>query len=806
MMLYYLNNSERGADVLNNSLSINNQIQQRNDTCSFTIFQNSRPTENQDLKIYDGALVASHTTTTIVLKDTYQTNVAAFRAGQRIWLKIGDATMERATIASYTESTRTIVLTATPSISLSADDKIGELIFGGIIGRVADENVEILQNIQYRVTGISYAKIFDKKLVSDTWQDRDSRFIINDFVNTTVNYNSTVDDLGYSNNTDIQAEWIESADGGNPTVDTTDFMESASCGVFPWAYATGTARWSATPVSRDLSQFFGVTSGLPTRGNVMSWFKVASFTGVTAVKVRIGSSASDFLELTFTLDTTKTDWQYAAVAASKGVVTGTPDWTAADYAQLVVTMTSGSGSIRWNGLRVNAEGSFTLYNVKSTPEFADFRAPQMKPTALMNQLAKTWEYTWYVDYERDIHFVNMEAETAPYDITDTSNNFTDLGVEVDVSNLGNRVIVRGGEKTSSSVYAQVIEGTGEKREWLMKNKLHRRTLLIDNNTSTDTMEATKTTTTVKATAHGLASGDHIVNRTRGNAVREVTVVDANTFTVQAVTSQASGDTFSKFSVSKSVGVEGITDESTVDYVANSNEKSVRATESEPTYTTGTFLRFSYYERIPIQIQYGDSASADALKALGLGDGIFDLDPITDRNIKDTTTAISFAQARVREFSNSVINGKFKTDQKGIRAGQLLTVSLTQNGRNYTDNYVVQQCTKKQRDGRAKDYLEIEVTFGTTLFGWEEFMQKLLQNQDSVEYNVDDIVETFVNADETVETDDTNTTAKGGFKKATIAEDVTTDDTNQATKQTVPWHWEPSVGQAVATRWNLAEWS
>ena len=49
------------------------------------------------------------------------------------------------------------------------------------------------------------------------------------------------------------------------------------------------------------------------------------------------------------------------------------------------------------------------------------------------------------------------------------------------------------------------------------------------------MEATTTTTTVKATAHGLVTGDYIVNRTRSNAVREITYVDANTFTVSAVT-------------------------------------------------------------------------------------------------------------------------------------------------------------------------------------------------------------------------------------------------------------------------------
>lgn len=70
---------------------------------------------------------------------------------------------------------------------------------------------------------------------------------------------------------------------------------------------------------------------------------------------------------------------------------------------------------------------------------------------------------------------------------------------------------------------------------------------LDNNTSTDLTEALTTTTTIVATAHGLVAGDYIVNRTRANAVREVlTVPNANSFTVAAVTGQVSGDTFSKF--------------------------------------------------------------------------------------------------------------------------------------------------------------------------------------------------------------------------------------------------------------------
>lgn len=50
-----------------------------------------------------------------------------------------------------------------------------------------------------------------------------------------------------------------------------------------------------------------------------------------------------------------------------------------------------------------------------------------------------------------------------------------------------------------------------------------------------------TTTIIKITAHGLRNGDEVVNVTRGNAVRIVTVTDADTLTVDLVTGQVPGD-------------------------------------------------------------------------------------------------------------------------------------------------------------------------------------------------------------------------------------------------------------------------
>lgn len=68
-----------------------------------------------------------------------------------------------------------------------------------------------------------------------------------------------------------------------------------------------------------------------------------------------------------------------------------------------------------------------------------------------------------------------------------------------------------------------------------------RDLLETNLIVSNTAEASTDSTTVKITNHGLSNGDVIVNQTRGNARRAVTVVDTNTLTVSSVTNQTSGD-------------------------------------------------------------------------------------------------------------------------------------------------------------------------------------------------------------------------------------------------------------------------
>jgi hypothetical protein len=71
-------------------------------------------------------------------------------------------------------------------------------------------------------------------------------------------------------------------------------------------------------------------------------------------------------------------------------------------------------------------------------------------------------------------------------------------------------------------------------------------LLISKSGITDTAESGTTTTNITMTAHGLTTGDYIINRSRDNESRIVTVVDSNNITVEAITDQTQDDKILKY--------------------------------------------------------------------------------------------------------------------------------------------------------------------------------------------------------------------------------------------------------------------
>ncbi len=73
-------------------------------------------------------------------------------------------------------------------------------------------------------------------------------------------------------------------------------------------------------------------------------------------------------------------------------------------------------------------------------------------TECLNSLVKLTNYVWYIDYDKDIHFIAKNTEIAPFSIADNSQNLINDSLDLtnDLSQLRNIVIIRGGDKVATN--------------------------------------------------------------------------------------------------------------------------------------------------------------------------------------------------------------------------------------------------------------------------------------------------------------------------------------------------------------------
>lgn len=790
-----------GVDVTDKvkmrSKKITWQLAQRSNQSSFSMFDDF-PSTYEEVYIYYSSQIREATINTITLNLNENVN-DAYRIGDVVFcgLFAEDQRMIISTIqivGSYVVLTFTENFTIIPSIG----NFVGILFYAGVVIDISDKNIELIQNQEADIQCVGFDRIFDKKTVNNSWQTVDARYIINDFCNDTINKNITIDALNYTDNTEIQAEWIETDDGSNPII-TSTLREGTSAGQFSWTFSGGTATFTASPSGKDISGYVGVSTGTPTKGRIGFWYKIASLSAVTSFTVRLGSSSSDYAYWTIT--PTTTDWVYYTPKFTDASYTGTVNFTDCDYLAVVVTETS-SSNIIFDGFRVLENKFFNHYPyIEETITFDDFRVNRSKPMEVMQRIAETLQWYWHIDEERNIHLYPSATTTAPFELSSTSNNYKDLEFSYDDSRLVNRQVVEGGKQTSTSVYSQVKEGDGIVKEWILKNQFKNLVVSVDKNTSTDTMEAGTNTTTVVATAHGLAVGDHIVNRTRSNAVRQIdTVPTVDSFTVsEAVTGQTTGDTFSKF-VAQDVGVEGINTDTGYNFMSNFNQKSIRNSETEPVLLAAEFIRFSYNEVVPILVQVTNPVSIAAMvSTLGYSDGIIDGDVIKAPTIQSRAECEQLGQAKVEQYGNMIITANFSTYVHGLREGQQIKITDTSGNRNIDQYFLIQQVRVREVQ---TGWVEYSVTCSTLLYGMLELLQQLLRQSKAISIDEDLTISQIIYPIETINVSDTVTAVVGG--DYIEAESIEVSESVVVTIATPPYQYGP--GGSPQGVWGLSEWS
>lgn len=139
-----------------------------------------------------------------------------------------------------------------------------------------------------------------------------------------------------------------------------------------------------------------------------------------------------------------------------------------DKRKVVETYTDQTCSYIINDITDNYAPEFSTINVQTGPVVSFIAFNYKSARDCIRDLARLSGFDWYVDYDMDIHFFAQETNSAPYELNETasSGRYKGLLIDINKSQLKNRIFVRGGYYLSS-LYTQEIVADGEQLEFLL---------------------------------------------------------------------------------------------------------------------------------------------------------------------------------------------------------------------------------------------------------------------------------------------------------------------------------------------------
>lgn len=315
---------------------------------------------------------------------------------------------------------------------------------------------------------------------------------------------------------------------------------------------------------------------------------------------------------------------------------------------------------------VDSGYAMTHTNTATGPTITTINFNHISLRQCFENLAKITGFIWWVDYSKDVHFVDpTTVSAAPETIKDSlsPNNHESIAITVDVSQVRNDIVVLGGTQESTS-YPQVILGDGNAREWVL-------------------LYPVSTMTSIEL------------------------------------------DTGGGY-VTKVVGVDPKDDETGNDFMYSPTRGAIRCTVTTTTPNATTKIRVTYKYPLPVITEVSSATSITAMKVLEGGDGVHAY-TINDSTIVSSDQARQVALQELAQFANPILSGQFITRTGLLQAGsyfapgQALTVNLPAWAISVNTTYVIQKViTTLDESGSAIEY-HYDVTFGGQLLGVVDFL-------------------------------------------------------------------------------------
>jgi len=261
----------------------------------------------------------------------------------------------------------------------------------------------------------------------------------------------------------------------------------------------------------------------------------------------------------------------------------------------------------------NFTTGFTTTNVISpSPVISSIRFNYEQPSQAIRMIADAIGWDWFVDESDDLHFFPPNTNMAPFSLTDDNGNmiYNSLNLNGDILNLKNLIYVRGGKFS----------------------------LAINEANSVDIY---------------VADGDQV----------SFPLI----YQYKSVGVSLNGSPLT-------IGVDFITDPTTVDVLYNFQEKSIKFRQNNRP-SANDVVRVFGEAQVPLIVQAQDDTSIQAY-------GIFE-HVIIDKSITSIQEAELRATAEMNAYAGIAYAGSFKTYTNGLKVGQMISINSQQRGINDT---------------------------------------------------------------------------------------------------------------------------
>lgn len=460
-------------------------------------------------------------------------------------------------------------------------------------------------------------------------------------------------------------------------------MTNETTDLIEWtaAQSTGaTGAWTATRTKTITAQDITDATDIRLRHKIWS----AVWSKITSMNVRVGNDSSNYLERNSSFIGTLEEScrNYQAFSIERATETWTVNLATIDRLQINVVANASIAAwwILFDEITATSWWFKIGECVRWTRTFTRVNGNYEKITNIIEDICKKQWLFRKVDYEKNVSVFESNNTPAPFEITDISKNYWNMSIKADTSMLRNRQVVRGGEAASSVLYEQI-----EVADWQQTS------FKLDYKPKDITVEV---------------------------------------------------DTWWWY-VSKTVGVENLVDESTVDFVFNFSEKVVR-NGNHATLSSWHKIRIKYYPYQAIRVRVTSQTSIATMKALAGGDWIFDWPVINDSTISSFDDARKRARAEIDAYSNPIISATFVTEQWWLKAWQIIRIQDT--SRSLDSVFLIQRVVRNSVDGAKSIY---SVDCASTMFGLIEFFQYLLKQSWKLSDDASELVDIVINTDETI---------------------------------------------------------